>query len=116
MTATKLFILLYRFLIVSNLITTQPAPPAMPLIKVGGFARHRGVLAFFAFHPGCAFRQKHQEQSASPSVSTFHPTAVTPLPLLYPLLSTPDDTPLWHSWCSVMANPICDLWLLRSCL
>lgn len=34
-TATKLFILLYRLLIVSNLITTQPPPPGTPLIKVG---------------------------------------------------------------------------------
>lgn len=58
----------------------------MPLIKVGGFARHRGVLAFFAFHPDCALRQKHQEQSASPSVSHAPPPTPRP-PRLFPLPS-----------------------------
>ena len=72
MTSTKLFILLSRLLIVSNLITTQPAPPAMLLIKVGGFARHSRVLACLCLlsirlvHSGRSIRDSQTDTLCDP--------------------------------------------------
>lgn len=85
MTSTKLFILLSRLLIVSNLITTQPAPPAMLLIKVGGFARHSGVLACLCLlsirlvHSGRSIRDSQTDTLCDPPPSRS--------PWLFPLLS-----------------------------
>ena len=113
MTATKLFILLYRPLIVSNLITTQPAPPAMLLIKVGGFSRHSGVLAFLCFLSSlCTQAEALGTASLSLCFVFFPPLQLFPLLslILHSLALTTllFGTPGAGSWL-----PAHDLWLLR---
>lgn len=113
MTATKLFILLYRPLIVSNLIITQPAPPATLLIKVGGFSRHSGVLAFLCFLSSLCTQEEALGTARLSLCFLFSsPAAVSPSlpdpPLHIALTALLFGTPGAGLWL-----PAHDLWLLR---